>query len=492
MSMFRITGLPIDVTGDIFRRWVHVKDVGRLDSALCVRSLRAPLAAAIATIISKLSLKVLSKTVGDSLVESVAIAFNGEHVTEIAEPETSFCGRWVSRKGRVNRWLVHFVGRHPLQQTLQRSQKWFINVKEVEIDSVSCARRMTVDWYDTLRTICRACTKLTTLTVRHHYVSYKELAKALRSATRLSHLSVHICNDIPCTVPAGVALPTLQSFKTSYDLVSDSLMLVFGQKCPRLVVLHVFQTSTITDVGVRAVLQGCPLLRDTDVEYAAGVSPELRVELVKLRRLAELVAGNDWGPWQDVNAALLVEIMKASPELRKLYLFNHEITDEMMDVCERHCPLLEHIDLRTIGSLLTSAAMQSLISSLGGRLRCVRLSLCPQLDSRVVLALAAHCPLLEEYLGPLTVSDAAVVKLAQRCTQLRVVDLNHTAVGDDAVIALSIHCKNLVTLHLWDCNRLTMRTAHHLMSERSPKLTWVSLPEALGGRSPYIKIRYRF
>jgi hypothetical protein len=216
------------------------------------------------------------------------------------------------------------------------------------------------------------------------------------------------------------------------------------------------------------------------------------VELVRRRRLTELVAGNNWGPWQDVNAALLVEIMKASPELRKLSLFNHEITDEMMDVCGRHCPLLEHIDLRTIGSLLTSAAMLSLINSLGSRLRCVRLSLCPQLDSRVVLALAAHCPLLEEYLGPLNVSQTAVVKLAKSCTQLRVVDLKHTAIGDDAVIALSTHCKNLATLHLWDCNRLTMRSAHHLMSERTPKLTWVSLPEALGGRSPYIRIRYRF
>jgi hypothetical protein len=208
--------------------------------------------------------------------------------------------------------------------------------------------------------------------------------------------------------------------------------------------------------------------------------------------LTELVAGNNWGPWQDVNAALLVKIMKAGPGLRKLYLFNHEITDEMMDVCGRCSPLLERIDLRTFGGLLTSAAMQSLISSLGSRLRCVRLSLCPQLDSRVVLALEAHCPLLEEYLGPLTVSETAVVKLAKSCTQLGVVDLNHTAVGDDAVIALSIHCKNLATLHLWDCNRLTMRTAHHLMSERSPKLTWVTLPEVLGGRSPYIRIRYRF
>jgi hypothetical protein len=34
---------------------------------------------------------------------------------------------------------------------------------------------------------------------------------------------------------------------------------------------------------VRAVLQGCPLLRETDVEYASDIIDRLRVKLVKRR-----------------------------------------------------------------------------------------------------------------------------------------------------------------------------------------------------------------
>jgi hypothetical protein len=53
-------------------------------------------------------------------------------------------------------------------------------------------------------------------------------------------------------------------------------------------VLHVFRASlyflrlrTVTDAGARAVLQGCPRLRNTDVEYAIGISHPLRLELIK-------------------------------------------------------------------------------------------------------------------------------------------------------------------------------------------------------------------
>jgi hypothetical protein len=73
-------------------------------------------------------------------------------------------------------------------------------------------------------------------------------------------------------------------------------MSAIGQRCSQLVTLKVFlmnSTSTalrITDSGVRAVLQGCPLLRETDVEYAAGISTELRVELARRRNLNAFLA----------------------------------------------------------------------------------------------------------------------------------------------------------------------------------------------------------
>jgi hypothetical protein len=53
-------------------------------------------------------------------------------------------------------------------------------------------------------------------------------------------------------------------------------------------VLHVFRASlyflrlrTVTDAGARAVLQGCPRLRNTDIEYAINISHPLRLELIK-------------------------------------------------------------------------------------------------------------------------------------------------------------------------------------------------------------------
>jgi hypothetical protein len=44
---------------------------------------------------------------------------------------------------------------------------------------------------------------------------------------------------------------------------------------------------SVIDDGVRAVLQGCPLLRETDVEYASDIIDRLRVKLVKRREMVE-------------------------------------------------------------------------------------------------------------------------------------------------------------------------------------------------------------
>jgi hypothetical protein len=62
---------------------------------------------------------------------------------------------------------------------------------------------------------------------------------------------------------------------------------------------------------VLAVLQGCPLLRETDVEYASGIIDDLRVKLVKRRELVELRVCM----WEGMNDQLLQRILMASPSL---------------------------------------------------------------------------------------------------------------------------------------------------------------------------------
>jgi hypothetical protein len=76
--------------------------------------------------------------------------------------------------------------------------------------------------------------------------------------------------------------------------MSDEVLIAIGQRCAKLETLQMFELAeyrrvyAVTDLGVRAVLQGCPLLRETDVEYATGISGELRTELVRLGYFSRL------------------------------------------------------------------------------------------------------------------------------------------------------------------------------------------------------------
>jgi hypothetical protein len=74
-----------------------------------------------------------------------------------------------------------------------------------------------------------------------------------------------------------------------------------------------FREYYVTEVGVRAVLQGCPLLRWTDVEYAVGVSTELHVELARRQNFTSLRPRD----WRGISEELTRAVLTISPSVMK-------------------------------------------------------------------------------------------------------------------------------------------------------------------------------
>jgi hypothetical protein len=58
------------------------------------------------------------------------------------------------------------------------------------------------------------------------------------------------------------------------------------------------------------------------------------------------------------------------------------------------------------------------VTKLGNSLQAVDLGGCDQLGDEAVLAILEYCPLLERFVTPLAVSDAAVAKLKDSCVNL--------------------------------------------------------------------------
>jgi hypothetical protein len=205
-------------------------------------------------------------------------------------------------------------------------------------------------------------------------------------------------------------------------------------------------------VGVRAVLQGCPLLRDTDVEEAGGISSELRLELTRRRCFTDLRLDR----WKDLIEELTLEILKVSPSLTSLNCKSLvELTDAVLVVCAQHCPLLESITLEDC-TWMTNDGVQVLASCLGSKLREVRLGSHIQLSDEAVLAVAQHCPRLEQVSCPRLTLNATVVKLAKACPRLTHVYLCDTKVSDAGLTALATHCVHLKEVYLYDCWGVTM------------------------------------
>jgi hypothetical protein len=80
--------------------------------------------------------------------------------------------------------------------------------------------------------------------------------------------------------------------------MTDAVLVSIGERCAKLEKLVMFTSMSginihsVTDAGVRAVLLGCPQLCKIDVEYAGGISIELRVELARRCNFTTLTLGS--------------------------------------------------------------------------------------------------------------------------------------------------------------------------------------------------------
>jgi hypothetical protein len=323
-------------------------------------------------------------------------------------------------------------------------------------------------------------------------------------------------------------LPSLISLDLQDCSVTDDVLAAVGLNCPKLQSLITFYGNAVTDVGVEAVLEGCPLLRGTDVWYATGVSHELRVELARRANLTELRLGS----WLDLDDELLQGLMQVCPQLTELVVLDTSqkaISDKALAECAQHCPLLLEFRMDA-GNAITSAGAvhffraqsnlrviafeschyvnDAVVTAIAqhcpqlqefriihservtatsvvqlflpdNRLRRVQFRRCSQVGDEVVLAAAQYCPQLESAdFSCMRISDGAVVKLAVGCPLLQEVTLDETGVCDRGVTALATHCRHLTLLDLSDCSGVTLQGVSAL-AVHGTELVYVGLPWTL-------------
>jgi hypothetical protein len=259
------------------------------------------------------------------------------------------------------------------------------------------------------------------------------------------------------TLPTEIALPSVVSLDITGCYFTDDVLLAIGQNCPRLQLLHLFgghyrnrTVPPVTDSGMRAVLQGCPLLRDPDVQWAGVFGREVRAAMASRHRYRTLKLSN----WEGIENDLAQHILKVCPDLVELRCGPWRVKDATLVVCSAHCPLLKILVLHDCMELTGSGLHQ--LCKPGNTLHTIELWMNSSFNE-MVFAIARHRSLLEtcgiHCFHSLT--DAAFVELAQDCPLLSALTLLEVGVTDVAIAALAKQCDRLEFLQIRSCERVT-------------------------------------
>jgi hypothetical protein len=307
-------------------------------------------------------------------------------------------------------------------------------------------------WDDAMSDFLASSTKLRSLTVDKVTFTTQELAHILANCSpSIAKLKLTKCIG---SLPAQIAIPSLEELVIVHNEIPAATMHAISQNCRSLRTLRLFEKSTgdgLRDECVQAVLQGCTLLKGTDVEYAHGLGDELRVELVKRRDFTELsLSGTQIMAdkrWSGTDAALAQGMLAVCPSLSALALFGGWVTDAVLKVCAQHCPLLRDVELVWSASI-TSEGVAALAHA-DSQLRKVRFDGCPLVGDSALAAIGQNCRNLHtiRLTNVSAITNGGIQALTRHGSRLRSIDIAECAqLGDDALLSIAQHCPRLRTL----------------------------------------------
>jgi hypothetical protein len=457
-SVFSITE---EVQAVIYSSWLTVEDLSSLDLAVCETAARTIFLSTLRQAVHPAErLHNLSYDV-DFLKWSIqrGIRFDGIKVTDSLTDDAQLLSSFLVLSGPTARWINFESYGCPL------------STAAISQISQQCgkARKLSMRGDDDsfiggLLQVFRYNPHLDEIVLRNGIS-----LNALKATSQLPALKVLRFKGLygDNVISEAVAAPTLEVLDAAECVLTESAQFAIAQRCRKLRTLRIFERnrgqrtpSGVTDAGLRAILQGCPLLREVDVEYAAELSGEMRIELVRRCEVTEI----DMIDWEGVSGGLLVDICMASPSLQKLYQASHWTyqprspdigiaIDEVLLAVGEHCPLLAILHLPT--HLYISLEGLRAVVKPGNKLRHIHLGAERSLDNKAVVLIAEHCPLLEILSCPVRTGDVGVVALMNNCPRLAVLCLRSTYVTDYGLYVVAEQCIRLAFLDLRDCKHVT-------------------------------------
>ncbi|KAI6047454.1 RNI-like protein [Pisolithus marmoratus] len=331
---------------------------------------------------------------------------------------------------------------------------------------------------------CRKLQSLVLTGVRD--LSDRTIIELARTIDGLRGLQINGCkyvSDVGILELVAKAPPLEYLYVGGGVVLTDPTISAIAKTFPKLQELDLSEGPLITAVSARDVwsfsrrlrclsFARCPQLTDTAFPCQIkdrGKKPELEDKPLPHRPLT----------WIEQLEPLMLR--HTAVDMRILDLSGlTKITDEAVAGVVVHCPALDKLSLAGCTNL-TDHALKS-VAKLGVNLSALNLARIPHITDSGVMKLAQECIELRSidlaFCRQLT--DLAVMELAGLQKLNRLVLVRVPKVTDNAIYFLGDHTPTLERLHLSYCDRVSLKSLHHLIrrSRRLEHLTITGVPAA--------------
>ncbi len=148
---------------------------------------------------------------------------------------------------------------------------------------------------------------------------------------------------------------------------------------------HFAEARQITDKSISCILNSCPNLRNLDIAYSKG---DVKDASMLIQRCLSIEYLDFAGVMAFRNDALIVAIIRASPNLRHLEIGHNDIGDEVTEALAHTCHKLEYLDLDSC-DFVSEPSICNVIRSCP-KLQHLNLSYC-NITSKTIEEIARSC-----------------------------------------------------------------------------------------------------
>jgi hypothetical protein len=470
------TQLPLELASKILLMWVDLEDIGHLDSALCNKTERASYLSLVsnASFVISRSFTPHEGNAGGIRVRSFTSWFllRGVAVTNV-----SVNAAWVANQGQ-SRNYIHLHRRHVRNVTVEMDSslpfEFDAALKEISehcpnVAKLDTGRGVTISAV-TLSHITHHWPQLTHLAIQVDGVDDgDEFVSVCVECQSLVELTLWAVPPAPALTKAlQVCSAELQKF-TAFAPLKPSDYRSLAQRCPLLREVDV-PHSKLDDAGLEALGANCVHLEVLKIEKNAKVTNKGLLAVARNRALTTLRLNG----CPIITDAGLQAVAQSCPLLERVDLSHSSaVTDASLIAIGQTCHHLRELSLRAVP--VTHAGLRAVAAG------CPQLQVmrAPECDvGRGVEAVARGCPQLRVLASPhADVPAAAVRALAERCPLLTTVELWGEEIGDAEIAALVKGCPLLTRLYV--CGTSATENALATIRDHCKHLAEVEVDESM-------------